>query len=121
VKLLRPGDIATLIAGAGLVLALSFSAFRTVPAERLLVRLSGKEVARLDLDRTQQFRVRGPLGVTVVEVQAGRARVQSDPSPRQLCVRQGWLTLAGDAAICLPNEVSVELIGERRPYDGLAY
>jgi hypothetical protein len=36
-------------------------------------------------------------------------------------VRQGWLTLAGDAAICLPNEVSVELIGERRPYDGLAY
>ena len=63
----------------------------------------------------------GPLGITVVEIAAQRARIRSDPSPRQLCVRQGWLTVAGDAAICLPNQVSIELLGNERRYDALTY
>jgi hypothetical protein len=36
-------------------------------------------------------------------------------------VRQGWLTQAGEVAICLPNQVSLELIGSTKRYDSLSY
>jgi hypothetical protein len=59
--------------------------------------------------------------VSVIEVEAGRVRVAADPGPRQLCVRQGWLSHAGDIALCLPNQVSVELVGSKRRFDSLVY
>jgi hypothetical protein len=59
----------------------------------------------LRLDRT--VAVPGPLGNTLVEIRSGQVRVLADPSPRQICVRQGWLA-PGASAVCLPNRVSVE-------------
>jgi hypothetical protein len=47
----------------------------------------------------------------VIEVQPGRARVLSDPGPRQYCVQQGWLTRANAVAICAPNHVTLQLSG----------
>jgi len=47
-----------------------------------------------------------------------RVRVAADPSPRQLCVRQGWIP-PGGAAVCLPNRVSVE--NAAAGYDTLNY
>jgi len=44
--------------------------------------------------------------------------VAADPSPRQICVRQGWLR-AGEAVVCLPNRVSVEW--GQLGYDSLGY
>ena len=63
----------------------------------------------------------GPLGQTSVEVARHRVRVLRDPGPRQLCVKQGWLSQAGQAALCLPNQVSVEITGASRIYDSLNY
>jgi hypothetical protein len=36
-------------------------------------------------------------------------------------VRQGWLKQAGEIAICLPNQVSLELTGSGKTYDSLSY
>jgi hypothetical protein len=89
--------------------------------ERAVVRAGGKTVASLPLDRPGSAEVRGPLGLTRIEVQPGRARVAADPGPRQYCVKQGWLTRSGAAAICAPNEVSLLLEGRRSHYDSLSY
>lgn len=86
-----------------------------------IVRAHGKTVAQLPLDRAAQFETSGPLGITHIEIQPGRARVLSDPGPRQYCVKQGWLTRSGAIAICAPNEVSLALEGRERPYDSLSY
>jgi len=61
------------------------------------------------------------LGTTRIEIAPGRARVAADPSPRQYCVRQGWLTQANSIAICAPNRVSLALVGRNRAYDSLNY
>jgi len=36
-------------------------------------------------------------------------------------VHQGWLSHAGQVAICLPNQISLELLAERKLYDSLSY
>jgi len=73
------------------------------------------------LTHAQSIAVDGPLGTTRIEIEPGRARVAADPSPRQLCVKQGWLTQSGQAALCLPNQVSLEIRGHASAYDTLGY
>ncbi len=119
--LARPGD--WLVAGLGAVaVALSFPLlWRGGPAERAVIRLDGRIVAEYPLDAARRIEVAGPLGTTVVELRPGRARVASDPGPRQYCVKQGWLTRANAVAICAPNHVSLALVGRRPAYDTLNY
>lgn len=121
--MLRIGDIGVLAGGSAAVAALVWQAWfaPTDAAETAVIRAGGEIVRTVALSRAQTIAVPGPLGVTRVEIGDGRARVQADPSPRQLCVRQGWLARAGEAALCLPNQVSLELAGRHTAHDTLAY
>jgi hypothetical protein len=119
--LLRPGDYVVLAAGLAAVVAVTLVAWGGGAGDRAVIRVAGQVVETPSLARARLVSVDGPLGTTRIEIQPGRARVASDPSPRQLCVRQGWLTRAGDAALCLPNQVSVEIRGRSAAYDTLGY
>ena len=88
---------------------------------KAIIRAGGQVFAEVDLSVPRIVEVPGPLGTTRIEVQPGRARVASDPGPRQYCVRQGWLASAGAVAICAPNQVSLALSGRRADYDSLNY
>jgi hypothetical protein len=57
--------------------------------------------------------VKGPLGLTQIEVRGGRARVVASPCPDQLCVNFGWRSREGQFAACLPNRVLL-VVEERR-------
>lgn len=118
---IRPGDLLTLVLAASAVVALALAAWTPDAADHVVIRRAGTKVATLALDHVQIFSVAGTLGETRVQIEPGRARIERDPSPRQLCVRQGWLRESGDAALCLPNQVSIELVGGTRRYDTLAY
>lgn len=119
--LLRAGDIGVLLAG-GLAVAWSiWLAWGNERGETAIIRAGGQIVETAALNRTQQFSVSGPLGITRIDIEPGRARVAADPSPRQRCVKQGWLTQAGSAALCLPNQVSLEIRGRTAAYDTLGY
>ncbi len=118
---LKPGDWLTLLAGALCVALLALELWSGDLADRAIIRSGGKIFREVPLSRDQQIEVPGPLGTSIVTIEKGRARISSDPSPRQYCVRQGWLQQAGEMAICLPNEVSVELAGSRKKYDSLNY
>ncbi len=76
-----------------------------------ILRLEGKVIERLELHKDRKLTIQGPLGETVLEVQQGRLRVLRSPGPQQICVRQGWIQKPGEALICLPNRISVEIPG----------
>ena len=122
--LLRPGDWATILFAA-LAVATAFPLLWSGgQAERAVVRLDGRVLAELPLSTPRRFTVTGPLGATQIEIAPGRARVLSDPGPRQYCVQQGWLTRANAVAICAPNHVSLQLSGrsgQNGAYDTLNY
>lgn len=121
--MLKSGDYGVLASAAAAVVALAWWAWfaPSTAADTAVIRAAGRVVRSVDLTRAQTFTVAGPLGLTRIAVEPGRARIQTDPSPRQLCVKQGWLAHAGDAALCLPNQVSLELTGRQPAYDTLGY
>lgn len=116
-KLLLPGDYLILVLGLALVAGLWLQRAGSLDG-RVVIRLEGRlfQEASLRLNRT--IAVPGPLGESRVEIRDGRVRVAADPSPRQLCVRQGWIP-PGGAAVCLPNRVTVE--NAATGYDTLNY
>jgi hypothetical protein len=120
--LLRPGDWLVLAGALALVIWLALVCWQQQAAARVRIYQDGRLFAELDLALAKTLQVPGPLGLTTVEIMQGRVRIARDPSPRQYCVREGWLTTAGQLAICLPNRTSIELIGRGpRDYDSLNY
>lgn len=101
--------------------ALAWNTWGQGTADRVLIRSQGQPFAELNLKVPQRILVPGPLGDTEIEIHQGVVRVARDPSPRQLCVHQGWLSKPGQIAICLPNRVSIEVLGQSKPYDTLGY
>lgn len=118
---LKLGDWLFILLGAMCVAWLTLTLWSGDLADQAVIRSGGKIFRTVPLSIDQQIIVPGPLGTSVISIEKHRARISSDPSPRQYCVRQGWLQQAGEIALCLPNQVSVELTGKRKKYDSLNY
>jgi len=114
---LRPGDWFILAIGLVLLAALWTRQVGSLEG-RVIIRLDGKVFQEASLRLNRNIDVPGPLGHSRIEIHDGRVRVAADPSPRQLCVRQGWIP-PGGAVACLPNRVSVE--NAAAGYDTLNY
>ncbi len=118
---LKAGDSLVLASGCLFTAFLAASLWQGGVADKAIIRSGGKVFCEVPLSRDQVISVPGPLGISQVTIHKLQARIASDPSPRQYCVRQGWLKRAGEIAVCLPNQVSVELSGGRKKYDSLNY
>lgn len=108
-RLMRPGDWGVAFIALSLVAVSYPFLWRGGNAEKAVVRRDGTIVAELPLTIHKRIVVEGAMGTTTIEIEPGRARVLSDPGPRQYCVRQGWLSRPNAIAICAPNHVSLAL------------
>lgn len=118
---IKVGDWLTLCLGSVFVVVIALMFWNGGLADRAVIRSGGKLFQVVSLERNQKIQVPGPLGISIIDIQNRRVRIASDPGPRQYCVRQGWLQQAGEIALCLPNQVSVELAGSHKRYDSLSY
>ena len=118
---IKPGDWLVLLLGTLFTVWLAESVWQGGVANKAIIRSGGKTFREVSLMRDQTIDVPGPLGTSIIAIRDKQVRVASDPSPRQYCVHQGWMKQAGEIAICLPNQVSVELAGGAKQYDSLNY
>ncbi|MDR1618517.1 MAG: NusG domain II-containing protein [Treponema sp.] len=116
---LKPLDFAVLILLASLTI-LSGAAAWSGDGEGA-VTVKGPEGSWIfPRSAVETLRVPGPLGVTVVELKNGRARVLSSPCTNQTCVAAGAIHSRGRWIACLPNRVLVSVSGEAE-IDGAAW
>ena len=118
---IKIGDWITLLLGTLFTGWLVTALWQGGAANKAIIRSGGKIFREVTLSRDQIIDVPGPLGTSQIAIHNRQARIAADPSPRQYCVHQGWLTQAGEISICLPNQVSVELNGGGKRYDSLSY
>jgi hypothetical protein len=90
-------------------------------AAKVQIRLGNQIYATYSLDQQRDIHVHGPIGTATIQITQSKARFSKSPCTNQYCIHQGWLSRAGQAAICLPNQISLELIGDKKPYDSLNY
>lgn len=118
---LLAGDWLVLIASILCIIYLFQTLWTNEHAAKVQIRLGDKIYATYSLNQERDIHVHGKLGDATISIEEGKARFAKSPCHSQYCVYQGWLTHAGQAAICLPNQISLELMGETKLYDTLNY
>lgn len=79
----------------------------------VVIRCDGEVFATVPLDVNGEVAVTDASGavLNVVTVADGRARVSYAACPDFLCRKQGEIARAGRVIVCLPNRVTVEIVG----------
>jgi hypothetical protein len=90
-------------------------------ASKLKIRQGDKIIGTYDLNQTRELQIHGALGDSLISINQGKVRFKQSPCHNQYCVHQGWLSHAGQVAICLPNQISLQLMGAKKTYDSLNY
>jgi hypothetical protein len=117
----RAGDWLVIALGLAVVALLFQTLWQTGPASKLRVRQGDHVFATMSLDQVRTLEIPGPLGLSRIAIDHGRVRFSQSPCSNQYCVHQGWLSKTGQVAVCLPNQISIELLGSDRLYDSLNY
>ena len=78
----------------------------------VVVTVNQKETIRLPLNQDQITHVKGPLGLTEIEVKKGRVRIVRSPCKNKVCIKSGYLRYADRLAACIPNRVVVRIVGK---------
>jgi len=83
--------------------------------------VSGKKQYILDLNEEKHLEITGKLGKSIIEVSNGQIRfVESSCSSKQ-CIRSGWISQVNALAACLPNGVSLHLVGPNARFDSINF
>jgi hypothetical protein len=90
-------------------------------ASKLKIRQADKVIGIYDLNQTRELRIHGALADALISISNGKVRFKQSPCNNQYCVHQGWLSRAGQVAICIPNQISLQLISAKSSYDSLNY
>ncbi len=76
------------------------------------ITVNQKEAIRLPLGKDQTTHVKGPLGLTEIEIKKGQARIVRSPCKNKVCIKSGYIRYADRLAACIPNRVIVRIVGE---------
>jgi hypothetical protein len=85
------------------------------------VMVDGKVWARLNLFENRDLHVPGSLGESHIQVRDGQIRFIASPCVNKVCVHSGWLSEGGDVAVCLPNRVSLQILGSDPRFDAINF
>jgi len=95
------------------------------PAEaQVVVEVDGRVVDMFplaELKPGERRQVRGPLGYSVIIGGDNKVRMESSPCPDKVCMARGWISLPGEAIVCVPNHVVVHITGSlpEKSYDAV--
>lgn len=75
----------------------------------------------LPLDQNKRLEIEGALGKSVIEIKARQVRFIDSPCQGKQCISTGWLNKDGQLAACLPNGITVHIIGRDNRFDAVNY
>lgn len=85
------------------------------------VFIHGKFWSSFNLYEDQTITVKGKLGDSVLQIQDGNIRFVSSPCPNKICILHGWAQRGGEFIACVPNEVSVRILGPDSRFDTINF
>lgn len=106
-----------------LLVAFAYNAYwgSSVYGNQAAIMVSGKHKMSIDLYENRVFKVKGKLGESELQVVDGKIRFLSSPCDGKQCIYQGWISQSGEIAVCVPNEVSVRILGPDPRFDTMNF
>jgi len=80
---------------------------------KVVASVNDKIVFVAPLNKDRHVELEGPLGVTVLEIRDGAARILSSPCTKKICIHMGEARRSGDLLACVPNHLVISIEGNR--------
>lgn len=74
------------------------------------VRVSGEVIASYPLSQNAEYEIKGTNGKNILVIRDGEAWIEDASCPDKLCKKQGHISKNGQSVICLPNQITVEIV-----------
>ena len=91
------------------------------PGEQARILRGGEQVALVSLHEHRHLSIEGTLGTSELEIKDGMIRFINSPCRNKQCVHSGWISLGGDFIACLPNRISVQVVGRESRFDSINF
>ena len=110
----------------GLVVLLLFALYGrywspAAPGEQFRISSIANGIQLMAFGEDRVVAIEGPLGTTRLQIAGKRVRFISSPCRGKQCIHAGWLADAGDFAACLPNRISLTVLGLTKEYDSINF
>jgi len=89
--------------------------------EAVQIRSANSEDITLPLDQDKRLQIKGALGSSTIEIKNRQVRFIDSPCQGKQCITSGWLHKDGQLAACLPNGVTVQIIGRDQRFDAVNF
>ena len=89
--------------------------------EQVVIRSANQPVQYYSLYDNHQITIAGALGSNVIEIKNGQVRFIEAPCQNKICIHSGWLRHDGETAACLPNGVTVSVVGRNTRFDAINF
>lgn len=117
---LKPGDflvVALIISLAVISTALFVQG--EAEATRVVISKDGEVLYDVNLEEVKERLEIKNLSEynELIVIEDGKVRFERSNCPDQVCVRTGWISKPGQAAVCLPAGIIVKIVGEIKDND----
>ncbi|MDE7325828.1 MAG: NusG domain II-containing protein [Lachnospiraceae bacterium] len=87
---------------------------------QIRITVDGKLYGTYALSGEEKIRIEQESGVNVIHIRDGAVWMEEADCPDGYCIRQGKMERRGQAIICLPHKLVVEVIGQEENENGEA-
>jgi len=94
---------------------------QSVYGNQAVVSIAGKHWRTVDLYEDAFYSVEGAKGISQLEVHNGKIRFIASPCDTKRCIHQGWISQSGEIAACVPNTISVRILGPDPRFDTMNF
>ena len=94
---------------------------QSVYGNQASIAIAGKQWSSIDLYQDRTVTVKGKLGNSQLEVKDGKIRFISSPCDNKQCIHQGWIQQSGEIVACVPNTISVRILGPDPRFDTMNF
>lgn len=91
-----------------------FAPLSSAEGSRVRIVLEDVEQYQGPLFQAKKFTYHGKHGPIVIETGDQGVRVVRSNCPHQICVNQGWRKGASDLIVCVPNQLVITILGQKR-------
>lgn len=117
----HPGDWLVIAMVTALIGGLAAAIYSDAAVDRVEIFSAGQPPASYPAWQSRTLHVHGPLGDTIIQIANGAARIVASPCTQKICINRGWLSRAGETAACLPNRVSLSMLGNDPRFDAMNF
>lgn len=90
-----------------------------------VIKIDGKIIQTIDLNAVKaqkEWKIYNkPGNYNLIEILPRKIRIEDANCPNKICVKEGWISQAGQILVCLPHKLIINIDGKNNTVDSVVH